>query len=667
MRPGAAAPDTGEIRMHRSRASLALAGVVVVIAAWAATMGTPWSAPALRPAVATKTTPSTHLRFPPATPSIRIEGEVTGVADGPDGTLTVLVDGVAQRQVAAGAGTFAVDLPATRASGMVSLEYRQPGVHFTSLLGSYSRLARVAGPDGRLTREECECTRLSAFSTGLQHVADMLLGRAPRSDVELENTVRRLGGYLERAVTILARLAQDPGLLPSGHDTGLSLLRDKPALAAYMRETHYALLEDPAATLADLPAARMTQADVPARIAFLGDVLDVRSPLAGAATVLEREGDAFIQHGASAGVDRWHTAAIEDGVLVLLPTAESAYILQGWTMCPSTNEWTGQRWELRRQELRRQWAGDRLEVWRGTHEHEVSYTDCPELGTEIRYTTSFSATIDLTNARLLTTARRFQGGTALPVFCSTADEHNGSEIIQCTYAVHEFARDGTGEIVDLGPKVGTGMVPIQASGRMPFSWAMGNDGAMHVQAGAERARYWVIDGGDGAALGVVYVADADRKTGNYSSAGYTAMIRAGVTDFHNDATVVGSWGHGTRDMSSRPSLEDPGRRVRIVVEPSGRAVRWYDEHPLARERWMTTWGRLYTTGYSNGDCVAPSAQCTPITVRSFRPLARVGDRIHGIEESYSNSDGSWPAYVPVLTSARPQFHEVRDMPIPDAP
>ena len=645
--------------MQRFAVWLTMATMVVVVVAWVG------GAKVQRPGHEGRSAPALvdGSRRPPTMSSIRIEGEVVGVTAGGSGMLTVRVGGVVQQQVASTAGAFAVDVSGLRTSDMVSLEYEQPGAHFTSLLGSYGWLVRTAGDDARLTRQECECTRISAFSTGLEYVANLLLGHAPRSNVELGSVVRQMGYDLGTATVVLARLAADPSLLPGSHDSGLALLRDRAAFLTYLQETHYAVLQDPDAALADLPAAAITDADVPVRTAFLGPVLDVHSPLSISATVMEREGNAFTQHGGVSELGRSYVGTIDDGALVLTPAVEIAFINRAQTLCPSTFEMTDQRSELLRQELRRQWAGDRLEIWRSSTEHEISYPDCPELPNSVQQSTGFATVVDLADTRMLTNARRFRGRVALPLFCSTASESNGSELVDCAYAVHEFAPDGNGEIVDLGDKVGDDMQPIQGGGRMPFSWTMGADGAMHVHAGAERARYWVLDGGDGAALGVIYVAEADREIGNVSIAGYTAMIRAGTPDLYTASSVVGSWGYATMDFANRQHVDQgPAVRVRVVRDASGRSVQWANDHPTKVERWTTAWGRLYSTDYSDPDCIAPSAQCPPNTVRYFRPLARVGGRIHGIEESYSNGGGEAPNYGASRGWSRPQFHEVRKLP-----
>jgi hypothetical protein len=647
--------------MLRSAGWLATASVVVLVAASAAHL--PAKDPRSDQHVAAKR-PLERGRPPSSSvPSLRIEGEVSGVPADGAGILTVRVGGVVKQQMAATSGTFALDLAGAPGAGMVSLEYTQPGIHFTSLLDSHARLVQLAGSDARLTREECECTRISAFSTGLHHAAEVALGHSPRTGVELGDAVRRVGPDLDLATLALARLAADPGLLPDSHETGLALLRDRPAFAAYLQETGFALFDDPATALADLPSAEMRDAHVPVRSALVGPVLDVQSPLATSASVLERAGNAFTLHSGVPGLGREYVGAIEDGRLVLLPQGDVSFVNPSAVMCPSTFQYTDEHRGLVRREIARQWGGSRLQIWRSYVEEEVSYPDCPELPTRVARSAGFSPVLDLADSRMLTSARRFSGSKALPSFCLPENAYPDTELRECAYAVHRFGGNGIGELLDLGDKVDATMQPIQGGGRAPFTWAMGEDGAMHVQVGATGTRYWVVDGGDGSAMGVVYVVDADRPGGNISMAGYTAMIGATYPDHYTPQTAAGAWGYGTFDFTSRPHVDRaPPRPVTIVRDADGRSVQFSGQSPTYVDRWTTAWGRLYSTNYSSPECVAPSIQCVPSAVRYFRPLARVGHRIHGIEEYYLNVGGTAPADGATLVWSRPQFHEARQMP-----
>lgn len=642
--------------MLKSIASLGLAGAIVA-GTW---IGAATVQPAA-PAADATTPPPTLRRRPAVTPVIRVDGDVAGVAAGASGTLTLRLDGQLVHQAPASASGFVVEVPSS-ASGMLTLEYTQPGVHFVSPLGSYARLVRMAGADGRLTRDECECTRLTPFSTALQQVGGMMLGHAPRSDVELRNAARQAGYDLTNATVVLARLAADPTLLPPGHATGLDLLRDRPAFVAYLYDTLYSVLDDPTAALDPLPTATMDASRLPDRFALLGPVLDVATPTPAAAYVLERDGGTFRMHAASGSLGVPHVGTADGDALVLVPDGEIT-LFNPTYRCPFTGQMTGRRWTMVRHVLQRQWASDGLDIWRLVSEADVSFPDCPGMDGYLERGATFLPFADLAGTRPLTTERRFLGDRALPVFCSTAGQHNGIPLDTCGYAVHRFSRGGTGEMLDLGDKVDAYLQPIQAQGRAPFSWSMGSDGAMHVQAGDERTRYWVLDGGDGAALGVVHVTDAERETGHASLAGYTAMIRVGAADSYTAATATGAWGFATYDAITTPHIDQEASDVRILRDASGRSRYWESGHVASQERWTTAWGRLYSTRYPSSSCVAPSETCTPQAVRYFRPLARVGNRIHGIEEMINSggTDGSGNP-LPPSSYARPQYHERREMP-----
>ena len=601
----------------------------------------------------------------PVVPALRVDGDVIGVAQGLEGTLAVHVDGQVVRQIAATAGGFVVEVPAST-SGMVTLEYTQPGVHFVSPLGSYAAMARMAGADGRLTRDECECTRVSAFSTALQHVATMMLGHPPRTDAQFRSVARQVGSEVVEAATALVRLADDPTQLPASHATGLALLRDRPALLEYLL-TGQPLFGEPADALDSVPTRVLVAADLADRFALLGPQFDAARPTPATAVVIEREGGAFRMHGAPASFSISHVGNVVDNALVMLPDGEISLVNIG-DRCPSTGQVTERHWTVVEDVLQQQWVSEGLEIWRWSRTSDTSFPHCPERPGYTDRSAVFQVAYNLADTRPLTNPRRFIGSNALPVFCDTAGQHNGVALGQCDYAVHRFARDGTGEIVELGDKVDAQFQPIPADGRKAFSWSMGADGAMHVQAGEERIRYWVLDGGDRAALGVIHVADAARDTHHASQAGYSPMIRVGVTDTYNADTVPGAWGYATLDRQTLPSLLGEQDEVRIIRDATGRSAVWQDGNVSWNERWTTAWGRLYSTMYYRSDCVAPSTTCRVQSVRYFRPLARVGDRIHGIEEMYypGGTDASGNP-SPLTSIRRPQFHERREMPdvVPD--
>lgn len=601
----------------------------------------------------------------PVVPALRVDGDVIGVAPGLEGTLAVHVDGQVVQQVAATAGSFVVEVPAST-SGMVTLEYIQPGVHFVSPLGSYAAMARMAGADGRLTRDECECTQVSAFSTALQHVATMMLGHPPRNDVQFRNVARQVGSEVVQAATALVHLADDPAQLPASHATGLALLRDRPALLAYL-STGQLLFGEPADALDSIPTRALAAPDLADRFALLGPQFDAARPTPATALVVEREGSAYRMHGAPASFSISHVGNVVENALVMLPDGEISRVTIG-DGCPTTGQVTERHWNVVEDVLQQQWVSEGLEIWRWIRTSDTSFPHCPERPGYTDRSVVFQVAYDLADTRPLTNARRFIGSNALPVFCDTAGERNGVALGQCGYAVHRFSRDGSGEIVELGNKVDAEFQPIQADGRKAFSWSMGADGAMHVQAGEERIRYWVLDGGDRTALGVIHVADALRDTHHASQAGYSPMIRVGVTDTYNADTVAGAWGYATYDRQTLPSLLWEQDEVRIIRDASGRSAIWQEGNVMWNERWTTAWGRLYSTLYIRSDCGAPSTTCRVQSVRYFRPLARVGDRIHGIEEMYypGGTDSSGNPRPPSSIS-RPQFHERREMPdvVPD--
>ena len=650
--------------MIRTVIKLALAGGILGTAIFATA---PRADQPSDPAAAPATITMRERPLPGVTPSIRVEGEIVGVDGG--GMLAVSINGVVLAQQAATAGAFSVEITGTRTSGMVLVEYVEPGIRFNTNLGSYAQVARLAGADARLTLDDCTCTRISPFSTALQLVVSRAVGRAPTNDTQFDDAIRTVGFDLATATVVLARLADDPTRLPAGHASGLALLEDEAAFAQFLTDTHQEILWGSYADALDaIPAAAISAADVPARFALLSPLLDMQTPTTTGAWVGERiDADTYKMHGYPTHGDLVHRVAFNtDGALVLEPDRDLVFD-RAPTLCPLDNTYVSRYQQVLGHELRRHWTGSRNEIWQVTTVIENSTPDCSDFFPNQTYReTSFQALADLSTPRHLTTARNFQT-VALPTFCDSSGSYTDLGMVRCEYAIHDFGANGLGETRELGMKVDSAMQPVLADGRAPFTWAMGADAAMHVQAGAERARYWVLDGGDGVALGVVYVADADRDIGNVSISGYTPMIRVRRPDVFATVSPLGAWGYGTMDVSNRPYLHTgPAAPVRIVRDADGISTHWWGGHATRRETWTMADGRLHETIWRGQGCVPAIAGCVPTHVRYFRPLARMGNRIHGIEDMYYNvGPTSLPPYN-VTRDSRPQFHERREMPVAES-
>lgn len=605
-------------------------------------------------------------RLPSVVPSVRVEGEIAGTTG--IGVLTVRVGGVVRSQQAATGGFFAVDVPGGRDSGMVTLDYQQQGVHFNSNLGSYKQVARLAGPDARLTLDECACARVSAFSTALQLVVSRALGHAPTSDAQFDNMVRVVGGDLTYATIALTRFAEEPGQLPDSHPSGLALVEDRPAFAQFLYDTNYEILSgDPVETLDRVPAASMGDPDVAPRFATIGPLLDTRALTSVGASVIERVGGStFKVHEFPGDGDLTFTGDFDGaGKFTLEPDREVVRYTAAIFTCPVTGELVAERHEFLRQSYRRHWTSGRIEIWQFTSESSTTMPDCPMQQQGEARASGYVVVADLSITRQLTNARRFQT-VALPTFCDTSASFNGSNLIACEYAIHAFGRNGVGEVRELGMKVDVDMQPVAADGRAAFSWTMGADGAMHVQTGTERVRYWVLDGGDKAALGVLYVADADRAMGNVSVSGYVPMIGQHEEDIFAAVSPLGAWRLATVDAVNRGFFGDlPPRTFRVVRDAAGISSNWSDSDVTRRDTWMNSNGRLHTTSWRGSGCAPPIPGCSRAMVRTFRPLARVGNRIHGIEDIYYPGGTSGDYVYPVSrTDSRPQSQVATNMPDP---
>lgn len=604
------------------------------------------------------------LRRPAPVTSLVLSGEIVGIDTVAAGTLTVRIDGKSHGVIAASPGSFEIEISGDTRTGMVSLHYEQEGVRYESLLGTYAHLARLSRGDQRLTIAECDCLRVSPLTTGLKLLAERALGEVPMSEVQLARAVRAIrGDELATAVLVLVRLADDTVLLPAGYADGLALLENREAFTQYRNANEWVYLEDPATALDSLPAMPFAEADIKPLTALLGSQTDPRSPVFGHAGIIERDEDAHNTYRIHEGIlepDLTYTGAVDAaGRFVLQPDRDLVFEDHFGRSCPSDGQYTLRLQKVLKREFRRHWLGNGVAFWQGLVETESTFPDCPELETEIHRNATMVAVPDLRRTIALTNVRRFLGLRALPMFCNTADPGFG----QCEYALHHFNAGGVGTMRDLGYKVDASLLPAIGGGEMPFTWAMQPDASMRVDYGDTNVRYWILDGGDAAHHGLIYVAETADGGVTHTLGGYTSMIRASTSDFYDVVSPVGTWSYAWFDLRIVSQLlEDFTRETRFIRDETGRSVQWNGTSPGVHESWQLHSDRLYTTMMSDTSshvCDEDDEWCRPETVRYFRPLARVGNRLYGIEDLYYNvGDTFQPPFEILRGTSRPTYHQL---------
>lgn len=481
-----------------------------------------WTAVALLACIAAAPSPldaATQARpRPPLHDAVVLAGEIHAGGAAASGQLALYLDGKLQATVPSATGDFEIAMPGRGDARMVSLEFSAPGLRLRSLLGGQARLVRAAGADGRLGAESEDALRLSPLGSALSVLAGQAVGAAPASDAALADAVGAIPGMaLVVATTALARLAEDPALLPPGFDDGMALLEDEAAYLDYVLDTNPGIVDAPEDVLDAIPATPLAARDTGPVLAFTGARQAVGVPPHGPGVVVEREGDGYRVHDFLFDGPSYAGAIDAGGALALVPHASVAWVNQYGPSCPSTGaSTTWEVWTLLRRDLRRHWRGSGTSLWQLGRDYELSYPDCPDLAPVAARSVELSAAPDMAHARMLTTPRRFLGRQALPLFCPLMYPHGELALEPCGQADHVFARDGSGFAQ---PPDG----PVLA-----FAWSLDAHGAMRLDYGDSATRVWIFDAGDRVQQGVVYVAEGSVSGEPGTSGGHATLVRGGV-------------------------------------------------------------------------------------------------------------------------------------------
>ena len=159
-------------------------------------------------------------------------------------------------------------------------------------------------------------------------------------------------------------------------------------------------------------------------------------------------------------------------------------------------------------------------------------------------------------------------------------------------------------------------------------------------------------------LGISDVATVGHPDGDMTLAGYATMLRPGLFESPSGASVLGDW----RSASFAPMLpyvQRPGTYASHLISryADGTMLRTATlELPgnprYFRSSWELVAGRLYDTSFysdaeetppytfGNSSCEQAYSEgatlCGIESVRYFQPVAKLGNRIFGIEDVYAN-------------------------------
>jgi hypothetical protein len=246
--------------------------------------------------------------------------------------------------------------------------------------------------------------------------------------------------------------------------------------------------------------------------------------------------------------------------------------------------------------------------------------------------------------------------------------------------------DGSGIVQELGAKVDANMQPRldDGFGTDMFEWNLGPRGRLQVRSYQASTTYWRIDEGDAASDTVIYVAKRQDGANTLAIAGQTAMLDARIDAGFEAVDPLGTWRYATfeqsRDLNSW--ISQP-RDTTFERSADGISLQRNVRHEepvwtsIFRSGWQVLeipiyfqdYERLYDTryrgdGFASGQIFASCEEaydagatvCSPDQVRYFRPMARVGNRLYGIEDLYQNTAAVGQAPY-IYRYSRPTYYE----------
>lgn len=598
--------------------------------------------------------------------SLSLRGDVSGLAVGASATATVWIGGRSYPAAVLG-NAYTATFDALSGDEMVAVEVVSTRARYRSVLGSAARLAAAAGSDGEVTQAELASLRVSPFSSALAYMLRSALGgRDAVSDAEFENLTRSVvGDQLAVAAYALEGWTQGTMALPPGFADGQQVLE---APAAYSEATWNV---DPQAARAYLfeqadkvPLADLAQ--LPDALAMLGPV-PVNEPAVAVSNVqlLYRQSDgvsyALFEEEPLAAHPRYAAALTADGAVALSPVGEAG----------TRNMLAFLPWDLfvpavvqrvsHGHALRRLVVGDVYSLWMSRSvwldSHHSAAGDYEQEAVEYAVWSAF----DLHAVAATHPWSELLGGEydkptfVLPIPChSSRRAPHLPAFGKCPHEKFWFGNYPYGGQVFRTDDVGDRMQYQSVSEMRSFSRQIGTDGGLqlHLSAPAGQSSttaLWRYDVGVAQLRPVVYLAS--------SSAGYfvgaSAAIPADSAVPVGDA--LGSW-RGPSSLGRLAWLPAPERVLEIRRFQSG-AQRDVNVHVSGAESYTPGSWTYAGPGVADyqyratfpqwprprgvDDCQSAFANgatgCAPSRVRYFRPQQRVGARLYGTVDFYTNS------------------------------
>jgi hypothetical protein len=623
---------------------------------------------------------------PPAT--FTVQGEVTN-SGATSGTLTLRVGSQVSTAPITIAPQYSFEIPAAQGTDMVSVEIVTPTYKFASLLGSYAKLVRHAGTDGTLTIAEFDRTRVSPLSTALYFFIQRELGgRLPASDSEHEQVIRSLlGDDITGGAWALQDLAEGVAPLPPAYANGYELLQDQTAYLAYRYQygrgypTPYYLMSAPSIPIRpeQLGINTLLQGAIPSRdVAMLDPGVQI----------ISQGPQGWTSNGYHSRRNALFAPQIlPSGDLELSPQGDvysEHMVAKYFDPTQVTPQQVRERHTILRETYRQIFVGERYSLWGMQIQYVRTYPDYPAQP-PIVITDTWMRTASKIDGLLPFRDGELVGQRALPAFCK---QGSPALLSNCEFALQRFSANGTGASENVGAKVDSLLQPVSPVGGALFTWTSGRRGPLTLTYFDTAATYWRIDRGNEAVDVLVYIARAQDGDDTLTLAGQTPLINADLPGDFADFSPVGTWRYANFEQVDRPYGYEPDYGpvlTRFFRSADGTTMRSdtynYESAPVGSEPdevrsiygWQLLDGRLYESTYranaTNGiynssgfpNCQAAYARgatrCAPSAVRYFMPLARVGNRLYGIQEINHQPSFSYTPPFVVARSSIPNYYE----------
>lgn len=659
--------------MNRGRAWLATAAIVVIAGAYAAPMFQKAFRLALTRA-ATVPVEAQAVQGDPAEPiavegsrpkqppiNLTVSGEIFGVVLGSVSDAVLVRVGNRSFAGQIQGGSYVATINSLDPAEMVSVEVTNGAVRRRSVVGSFRKLIQRSGGDRRVEAVELPSLRVSPWSSVLAFMVRTALGgRDAVSDAEFEQASRTLSGNdLINAYYLLANPLSIPYFLPSGYRDGQQLLENENVYRNWIAAQPTSLGRRTAVFAQNDYAALSSLSELPEQTLMLGPV-----PLQGfpvyseAVQMLLRNADGSYKLYESEPVSAMpsYRASLDgSGDVVLQPLTPR--VVEGYQGV------LRMRMAQDRIVLRRLFDGERYDLWASRSEWTRTYPENPEEPPTAITTVNMWSVADLQAVARQGAWTSAPNRRVLPWPCRNPVQYPGStkRFASCDFVQHRFDPGGGGSTEDHGLKVGANMQPQAAGSGIAFAWSTSGS-QLRVQGPEATLRYWSIDGDDGVADTVVFLADGSAgEIAGHTMAGMSGSLATEDVPF-SAAQALGTW-TGATTLQVATAYPSTHYSMTIQRDPGGDGEqRDYEYAYGARNimaRWQVLSGRVFDTrsraAFGSGatsyvrDCAsafaAGAVTCAPTNVRYFRPFKRVGDRWYGIEEVHSHTTLTPPGYT----------------------